>query len=207
MIQDSCIDKITSFHRACLEAVDWPHEGSENQNSNSLWNAIKENHKNNCLLWAEEDLARRRLASDKEIAMNKRNIDRYNQARNNAIEAIDEHLLAWAMGQPQFSEAKAMNSESAGSIVDRLSILSLKKFAFEKQIERTDTEESHKNICKEKLFQLTRQEQDLKLCYSMLIEDAKNGTVRWKIYRQFKMYNDPNLNPQIYLEIPNQADK
>ncbi|MCP4749704.1 MAG: DUF4254 domain-containing protein, partial [Proteobacteria bacterium] len=31
-----------------------------------------------------------------------------------------------------------------------------------------------------------------------LIEDIGNETRQFKIYRQFKMYNDPSLNPRIY---------
>ena len=59
-----------------------------------LWQAIEDNHRYNCLLWDEEDLARRRNVPDAEIAGNKRAIDGYNQKRNDAIERIDEQLAA-----------------------------------------------------------------------------------------------------------------
>ena len=58
-----------------------------------LWAWIQANHRNNSLLWAEEDLARRTTVPDAEIAANKRAIDRYNQARNDATERVDEILL------------------------------------------------------------------------------------------------------------------
>jgi hypothetical protein len=54
---------------------------------------VQANHRNNSLLWAEEDLARRTTVADAEIAANKRAIDRYNQARNDATERVDELLL------------------------------------------------------------------------------------------------------------------
>jgi hypothetical protein len=54
-----------------------------------LWRD-RDNHRCNCLLWDEEDLARRRKRPDAEIAANKRAIDGYNQKRNDAIERIDE---------------------------------------------------------------------------------------------------------------------
>ena len=55
---------------------------------------MRVNHFNNASLWAEEDLARRQQALDAEIVANKRAIDRFNQARNDAIERIDEWLLS-----------------------------------------------------------------------------------------------------------------
>lgn len=201
-IDDADIGKIMTYHSDCLNSPEWPRREKHSLGNSTLWSAISENHRYNSLLWAEEDLARRKLAPDAEIAANKRNIDQFNQSRNNAIEAIDEHLLAWAFKlNPSPSAKKAkINSETAGSIIDRLSILSLKKQAFSKQLERMDVEESHIKTCREKLMQLSSQEQDLANCYSELISDAKCGIIRWKIYRQFKMYNDPSLNPQIYLE-------
>ena len=51
-----------------------------------MWQAIEANHAHNCILWAEEDLARRRDVPDSEIAANKRAIDANNQKRNDAIE-------------------------------------------------------------------------------------------------------------------------
>ena len=194
------IIKITEFHRECLEATNWPTHKNHGNNCEDLWGAITENHKNNSLLWAEEDLARRRLASDSEIAANKRNIDRFNQARNDAIEAIDEHLLAQILQSTPSAKIGQINSESAGSIIDRLSILTLKKHAFSRQIARIDVDSHHIKNCQSKLVRLSDQEQDLTTCFASLMADAERGLIRWKIYRQFKMYNDPRLNPQIYLE-------
>ena len=54
---------------------------------------MQTNHRYNSLLWAEEDLARRTTVADAEIAANKRAIDGYNQARNDATERVDELLL------------------------------------------------------------------------------------------------------------------
>jgi hypothetical protein len=200
VIHDADISKIMAYHSSCANSQEWPHHEEHPPTNTTLWGAISENHRNNSLLWAEEDLARRKLAPDAEIAANKRNIDKFNQARNDAIEAIDEHLLAWAYNLKSSTKNAKINSESAGSIIDRLSILCLKKRAFSKQLERIDVEESHINTCHERLLQLSLQERDLADCYSELISDAKQGIIRWKIYKQFKMYNDPSLNPQIYLE-------
>jgi hypothetical protein len=34
--------------------------------------------------------------------------------------------------------------------------------------------------------------------YNIFIEEIKSGKRRYALYRQFKMYNDPELNPVIY---------
>src|SRR5262249_29822851 len=69
------------------------HDGGHAASTSDLWRAIADNHRLNDLLWKEEDLARRRSVPDSEIAKNKRNIDGYNQQRNDSIERIDETLL------------------------------------------------------------------------------------------------------------------
>ena len=92
------------------------------------------------------------------------------------------------------------NSETLGAIIDRLSILSLKIFHMHKQTERKDVEEAHIDMCSQKLKILNQQRQDLGVCLNDLMDDCNNGDRHIKQYKQFKMYNDPNLNPQIYNE-------
>jgi hypothetical protein len=169
------------------------------QKSDPLWNAIEDNHRFNCALWAEEDLARRRNVPDAEIAKNKRAIDGFNQKRNDAIERIDEILLSLLAGAPKRPEAK-QNSETAGAMVDRLSILSLKIHHMRLQTLRTDADAAHIEACKAKLARLLEQRTDLAACLDRLLEEAGRGESFFKVYRQFKMYNDPKLNPAVYGE-------
>jgi hypothetical protein len=70
-----------------------------------VWHWVQANHRNNSLLWAEEDLARRTTVADAEIAANKRAIDGYNQARNDATERVDELLLV-ALGLVDAASAR-----------------------------------------------------------------------------------------------------
>jgi len=162
-----------------------------------LWQAIEANHHHNCSLWAEEDLARRRHVADAEIAANKRAIDQHNQKRNDAIERIDEALLAALGAVPPQLHAR-LHSETAGAMVDRLSILSLKVHHMRLQTARTDVDAGHIEACHAKLARLLEQRTDLAACLDRLLEEARRGESYFKVYRQFKMYNDPALNPAIY---------
>jgi len=164
-----------------------------------LWRAIDDNHRHNRLLWDEEDLARRRNVPDAEIAGNKRAIDGYNQKRNDAIERIDEQLLESFSGVRQ-KPGSRLSSETAGAMVDRLSILSLKIHHMRLQTERKDVDRAHVDGCLAKLARLDEQRTDLAACLDRLLAECARGESHFKIYRQFKMYNDPALNPAIYGE-------
>jgi hypothetical protein len=162
-----------------------------------VWRWIETNHRCNCLLWNEEDLARRREVADSAIAANKRAIDGFNQRRNDAIEKIDEALLERIASIAQAKDAW-QNSETAGSIVDRLSILALKIFHMRAQATRADASAEHRAACRDKLARLELQRGDLARCLDTLLALAAAGRAHWRIYRQFKMYNDATLNPYLY---------
>jgi hypothetical protein len=161
------------------------------------WRHIAENHRNNRLLWDEEDQARRTDVEDAAIAANKRAIDGYNQRRNDAIERIDEALLARLERVAPAPDAWH-SSETAGAMIDRLSILSLKIHHMRLQTVRDDASAEHVAACRDKLARLLLQRDDLARCLDTLLARAAEGRAFWRVYRQFKMYNDPTLNPYLY---------
>ncbi|MCX7960201.1 MAG: DUF4254 domain-containing protein [Burkholderiales bacterium] len=189
---------IVAFHDACLAVPGWAKSGAVRYRE-GFWQAMEENHRANCLLWDEEDLARRRNVPDAEIAANKRAIDRYNQIRNDAIERMDEALLAALAAVERRPQAR-LHSETAGAMIDRLSILALKIHHMRAQTERTDADETHRAECAAKLARLREQREDLAGCLARLFAEAARGETWFKLYRQFKMYNDPRLNPALYGE-------
>src|SRR5262245_53820834 len=83
---------VIEMHDRWLAAATWPQQDADAPAS-ELWTWVRRNHRCNSLLWAEEDLARRKTVADSGIAANKRAIDGYNQARNDATERVDELLL------------------------------------------------------------------------------------------------------------------
>jgi len=188
--------EILAFHDRCHSVAGWAKRSAPAHDDGS-WRAIEDNHRCNCLLWDEEDLARRTNVPDSEIAANKRAIDGYNQKRNDAIERIDEQLLRTLDAVTRRPGAR-MSSETAGAMIDRLSILSLKIHHMRLQTERGDVDRAHIDACRAKLARLAEQRDDLARCLDRLLDEASRGESYFRVYRQFKMYNDPKLNPALY---------
>ena len=165
----------------------------------SLKSLILAQHFCNYNLWNLEDQARLRKVSDSRIAEVKRSIDTWNQRRNDLIEQIDQFLLEM-FSSVDISEAE-QHSETAGMMIDRISILALKirnmTLISEDRLDAVIAAEGSK-----KLEILKTQRQDLMICLQKLINDFQSGRRYFKSYRQFKTYNDPRLNPLLRVEEP-----
>ena len=201
MFDDIDATTIGEFHDACVNTDRWAKDTPARFTS-GVWSYIELNHRNNCLLWQEEDQARRRDVGDALIAANKRAIDGYNQRRQDAIEKIDECVLERLADVQRLADAR-QNSETVGSMIDRLSILSLKVYHMNLQRLRADAGVEHVQRCEAKCRVLQEQRVDLQNCLRSLLRDVVSGAAYFKVYRQFKMYNDPNLNPYLYGTKPN----
>lgn len=155
-------------------------------------------HYFNFQLWHVEDEARRRDVDDSVIAECKRRIDGLNQRRNDCIERLDACLVDILAPELPKNATDRQNTETVGMAVDRMSILALKIFHMEEQTRRTDADRGHLESCARKLAVLQRQRQDLMRSVLELISAYFAGHKVPVLYSQFKMYNDPNLNPQLY---------
>jgi hypothetical protein len=188
------VQKVLSLQKS--EISEW-HFEITNKEVNLPWKFIEENNQYNFKLWHEEDIARIREIDPLRIVEAKRNIDQYNQARNNAMEKIDEWILSY-LDQAEIYTAEKLHSETPGMMIDRLSIMQLKRYHMEEETLRPDASEEHKSKCFGRVNVLDEQIADLSNCLTDILEQLSNGTLKFKVYRQFKMYNDPSLNPQLY---------
>jgi hypothetical protein len=177
---------------AALPAADWAKEGGP-----GFPGLVQQNHLRNFRLWHEEDVARRDDLGFEPVYRAKRNIDRLNQERNDFIEAMDQAILA-ALRPPESGCPR--NSETPGMIIDRLSILALKEYHMQEQAVRASATPQHREQCAEKLARIRRQWADLAACLDELLADVAARRRTFSVYHQFKMYNDPSLNPQLYGE-------
>jgi len=156
-------------------------------------------HRFNFLLWHEEDVARSPDATDARIAAVKRAIDRYNQARNDAIEKVDDWIVTdLAARGVNAAEGAPAATETPGAAFDRLSILALRRYHMREQAERGDATAEHRAKACDKLLVLDLQHDHLVAALDRLCAEVYAGQRPLRVFRQMKMYNDPTLNPHIY---------
>ncbi|MDL2231409.1 DUF4254 domain-containing protein [Porphyromonadaceae bacterium OttesenSCG-928-L07] len=147
--------------------------------------------------WHFEDIIRDPNIDPAEALVLKRRIDKSNQDRTDLVELIDSYFL------DQYKDVKiqadaVINTESPAWAIDRLSILALKIYHMQQEVDRTDTTPEHHAQCNTKLNILLEQRKDLSSAIEQLLEDIQGGKKYMKVYKQMKMYNDPALNPVLY---------
>ncbi|HBT76698.1 MAG TPA: hypothetical protein DEB39_07185 [Planctomycetaceae bacterium] len=176
-----------------------PHNGYLKNDYEGFLRLVCEQHKRNYLLWHQEDIARSPDVTDEEIARVKRNIDRLNQERNDHIELVDSAIISLlTAGDVGPVEGATLNTETPGSAIDRLSIMALRMYHMEEQIARKDASPEHHRKASDRLARCIEQHRDLSTSLEELLMDIFAGRKHLKVYHQFKMYNDPTMNPYLY---------
>ena len=147
--------------------------------------------------WHYEDIIRDPHIDPVEALALKRRIDHSNQDRTDLVEAIDSYFRQYYSNVTPLPDAR-LNTESPAWAVDRLSILALKIYHMQEQVDREDASEEHRQKCRMKLNVLLEQQVDLSTAIDQLLDDIEQGRKYMKVYRQIKMYNDPATNPVLY---------
>ena len=147
--------------------------------------------------WHLEDIIRDPHIDPLEALGLKRRIDKSNQDRTDLVEEIDSYFRHLYISVKPLPEAR-LNTESPAWAIDRLSILALKIYHMQEQVERKDASQEHISKCQAKLSVLLEQQKDLSLAIDQLLEDIGAGRKIMKVYRQMKMYNDASTNPILY---------
>lgn len=86
-------------------------------------------------------------------------------------------------------------AETVGWLADKLSIAELKIYHMREQAGRADATPEFRAQCTERVTVLEQQRDDLAAELAALLGDIVSGRVVPKVYRQFKMYNDPRYRP------------
>lgn len=147
--------------------------------------------------WHFEDIIRDPQIDPVEAVKLKRRIDKSNQDRTDLVELIDSYFFDKYKNTVPQTDA-TINTESPAWAIDRLSILALKIYHMQQEVERTDTTKEHHDQCQAKLSILLEQKKDLSTAIDQLLADIEAGRKYMKVYKQMKMYNDPALNPVLY---------
>lgn len=147
--------------------------------------------------WHLEDIIRDPQIDPAEALLLKRRIDKSNQDRTDLVERIDSYF--WEQYHTVLPKTNAkINTESPAWAIDRLSILHVKIYHMQEQVNRTDISQEQHDKCAAKLAVLQEQLQDMTTSITQLLEDYASGERIMRVYRQMKMYNDPTLNPVLY---------
>ena len=171
-----------------------------NESGNDFLQTVFANHLANFNVWHAEDETRLPEASDHEVARAKHVIDRENQRRNDFAELCDTILLDYLERHNLPNREAELHTETPGLIIDRLSILSLKLFHTAEEVYRVGAPSGHAERNRERHHILIEQCDDLVRGLDRLWQQVLAGERRFKQYRQLKMYNDPTLNPALYLQ-------
>ena len=144
--------------------------------------------------WHYEDIIRDPAIEPVAALELKRKIDASNQDRTDLVEYIDSYFLN-KYQSVQVKRGATINTESPAWAIDRLSILALKIYHMQEEVNRTDASQEHVDKCRAKLDVLLEQKKDLSTAIDQLLADIESGDKYMKVYKQMKMYNDDELNP------------
>ena len=184
---------IKDYHRE--DQVDTPEQNPYEEDSLSF--LLYRKNWIDTIQWHLEDLIREpNIAPSKGLSL-KRRIDESNQNRTDLVEKIDDAVLATFTEVQPIPEAR-LNTESPAWAIDRLSILALKVYHMQAEVKRSNAEKALQEKNEFKYRVLLKQKEDLSLAIDQLLEDIATGKRIAKVYRQMKMYNDPELNPVLY---------
>ena len=188
------VAEIATLHEERI--IRWKKAEETPPHHHPLLKLVDENHAFNYKLWHAEDRARRDDSGYEFVYRAKRDIDHYNQQRNNRMESMDEWFFNQL--QPASHIICPVHSETPGMMIDRLSILALKSYHMAIQTTRPEVDHQHRQSCQVRLDTLKTQQHQLQDCLAALLHDTLNKTRTFRVYHQFKMYNDPALNPELY---------
>lgn len=127
----------------------------------------------------------------------KHRIDASNQLRTDMVEQLDDAFRKHYSSVKPLPDA-TVNTESPAWAIDRLSILALKIWHMREQAQRADTSADFRSRALAKLDILLQQREDLTAAIDTLLDDIAAGRKYMKVYKQMKLYNDPETNPVLY---------
>jgi hypothetical protein len=142
----------------------------------------------NTFQWHEEDRSRAHGAGDAVLGAVKRSIDASNRRRVQTIDALDGHLFAVTEAAAAPDPQATLHSETPGSIIDRLTVLALKRYHVAEALRTEDPGAAA--AMQARLATVSEQLADLAGCLERLLADIAAGRVRLKLYRQVKVYRD-----------------
>lgn len=154
--------------------------GAPAQERTGLAGLVAELAGSNLRQWDLEDATRDVDAGDRAVANAKRSIDRLNVSRHRIVEQIDRAITAGL----DLPDAAPLATESPGMVIDRLSVLVIRRA-------RTREAASRDGTYAERLPVLDRQVASLMEALDGYLQELWSGTRRFVAYEHLKLYNGP----------------
>ena len=183
---------IKKYH--IINTVDQPFENIYDEKTQLIEFLLYRKSWIDTVQWHYEDIIRDPNIDPIAALKLKRKIDASNQDRTDMVEYLDSYFLQKYISV-ETKDSATINSESPAWAIDRLSILALKIYHMNEEVERTDASASHIEACDKKLQVLQEQRVDLSTAIDDLLNDIAAGNKYMKVYKQMKMYNDDEMNP------------
>ncbi len=142
----------------------------------------------NTFQWHEEDKSRDLGVKDTVLAETKRTIDASNRRRVQAVDKLDDLIHAGLSEAGAVDATAPLNSESPGSIIDRLTVLALKIHHVAEARDILTGDQA--TAMGRRLTGLVEQRDDLGQCLDALLDGIRAGRVGLKLYRQVKVYRE-----------------
>lgn len=159
-----------------------------------LDDAVTRLHTVNGRLWNAEDRVRGTSLTSERVADCKREIDQLNAERNQLAERADETL--GTLAGPARPDAP-LHTETLASVVDRLSVLTLRIWHSERASERDE-------LTRRRIPALHRQQQELCAALDALVREVAAGKRRLPVPARYKLYGQDEaaaveirLNPRL----------
>lgn len=183
-------ESISKYHQ--IDKVDQPFENPYDKDD--IAHLLYRKNWIDTVQWHYEDIIRDPDIDPVAALKLKRQIDSSNQDRTDLVEYIDGYFLK-KYHSVQIKAEASINTESPAWAIDRLSILALKIYHMQEEVNRKDASLGHIDKCQQKLSVLLEQRADLSKAVDQLLGDIEAGNKFMKVYKQMKMYNDDELNP------------
>lgn len=149
----------------------------------------------NKMIWDLEDIARMKELGFEKIALTKSEIDKNNQLRNDTIQQIDKYIEL-ELKNVDLGDINKYYSESPGMVIDRISIMFIRKLEIQK-ILKLIKEIELKN---EYFSKLAVVDEQIKLIGNFLdryLEKISNKKCYFRIQKAVKIYNDDRVRSYI----------
>jgi len=150
-------------------------------------------HYRNFYQWIKEEIAHKGECDEHTLAQLKREIDASNLRRSKLIDEIDVYFVS-RLGITKHDDLSNLyiNSQTLGEIIDKLSILSLKQFFIELELERIALQSRKEYV--QRIARINELLKYVAACFDRFLKFLKEGQA-YLPYGQFKTYDV--LNDQL----------